>query len=431
MLHDPTTITGEQASPAVSSERGRLFYGWWIVGAAFFTLFITVGVPFYGVPFFYDYFIREFGWTRAVTVSGIALATVLIQPIAGVLLHRFSPRKAIVFGAVMLAIAMAAFGLGNGSRALYYGAWCAFMIGYVYSGPLPHQVLLTRWFRRNRGLAIGISYLGLGLGGAFSQKYVALPLIQHFGWRMALVGMGASLIIVIPFALFVLRDRPEDLGLLADGDTVPPPQSDRTGRSLGELIRQPAFWLLGAGTCASIGCIGSINQHMKLLFQDAGLAPALVADTTFISLISSLIGRVVMGWFADRSSKKKVMLVAYLLVAVPVPLLWIIDRPGMPGLFACLFGFGLGADYMMIPLIAAELFGAESLGRVMGIILPLDSIGQTCFPFVVGIMRDHFGNYGLALILVTSLALIGAAAIAILPRSAPNRGRVIDSGRAV
>jgi MFS family permease len=143
-----------------------VFYGWYIAAAAFVTLLITVGVPFYGMPFFYDYFIREFGWTRAQTTSGIALATILVQPAAGLLLHRYSTRKLILFGAGMLLVSLAAFGLGNGSLLLYYLAWCAFMIGYIYAGPLPHQVLLTHWFRRNRGLAIGLSYLGLGLGGA-------------------------------------------------------------------------------------------------------------------------------------------------------------------------------------------------------------------------------------------------------------------------
>src|SRR5436305_10442659 len=169
------------------------------------------------MPFFYDYFIRDFGWTRAQTTSGIALATILIQPVAGLLLHRYSTRRLILFGAGMLLVSLVGFGLGNGSLLLYYLCWCAFMVGYIYAGPLPHQVLLTHWFRRNRGLAIGLSYLGLGLGGALSQKYVALPLIHAFGWRTALMLMGASMLVLAPLLLFVVRDRPADKGLFADG----------------------------------------------------------------------------------------------------------------------------------------------------------------------------------------------------------------------
>jgi MFS family permease len=392
-----------------------VFYGWYITAAGFLTLMITVGIPFYGMPFFYDYFISEFGWTRAQTSGGIALATVLIQPLAGLLVHRFSTRKLILFGSGMLLVSFVLFSMGDGSLLLYYLAWCAFMVGYIYSGPLPHQVLLTQWFRRNRGMAIGTAYLGLGLGGAISQKYVALPLIQSFGWRTALLLMGASMLLVVPMLLWVVRDRPSDKGLFPDGADGPPPDSLVPPQTFNALLRRREFWLLGLGSCASIGAIGSINQHMKLLFQDAGLQASTVANTTFLILMSSLAGRIVMGWLADRYSKKVVMLLAFLFVALPVPLLFFVARPGIPTAFALVFGFGLGADYMLIPLMGAQLFGPNSLARVMGVILPADSIGQTFCPFLLGLLRDRFGNYQYGVALAFLLALMGASAIALLP----------------
>ncbi|HWB97538.1 MAG TPA: MFS transporter, partial [Bryobacteraceae bacterium] len=202
-----------------------MFYGWYVAASAFLTFLITVGVPFYGMPFFYDHFIREFGWTRAAVTSGIALSTILIQPLAGLIVPRFSPRKLILFGAAMLLAAMTLFGLQTGSLALYYLAWCIFMIGYVCAGPLPNQVILTHWFRRRRGFVIGLAYLGLGIGGAISQKFVALPLIQRFGWREALVLIGLSMLLLAPVLLWVVRDRPESMGLFADGDARPAPEA--------------------------------------------------------------------------------------------------------------------------------------------------------------------------------------------------------------
>jgi len=289
-------------------------------------------------------------------------------------------------------------------------------MGYVYSGPLPHQVILTQWFRRHRGLAIGLAYLGLGLGGAISQKYVALPLIERFGWRVALMAMGSSMFLLVPVLLWVVRDKPADKGLFPDGDRAAPPEMNIPPRAFGELLRRRAFWQLAIGSFASIGAIGSINQHMKLLFRDAGLSASLVADTTFWILISSLAGRVVMGWLADRFSKKVIMVAAYLFVASPVPLLFIVDRPGMPFLFALVFGFGLGADFMLIPLMAAQIFGPNSLARAMGVILPADSIAQTCFPFLLGVLRDRSGDYHSGLLVVISLAFVGALSIGLLPK---------------
>jgi MFS family permease len=399
------------------SKPKTTFYGWRIVASAFAVLLITVGIPFYGMPFFYDFFIREFGWSRALTTSGIALSTILIQPIGGIIAHRFSPRKLILAGSGMLALAMGLFASGNGNILLYYLAWCAFMIGYIFAGPLPQQMILSQWFRRNRGLAIGVAYLGLGLGGAISQKFVALPLIQRFGWRTALLAIGGLIIAAVPLLLLGVRDRPAEKGVFPDGDPSMPTEMAVQPRTLSELLGTRAFWLLAAGSCASIGAIGSINQHMKLLFQDAGLSPAKVADTTFLLLISSLAGRVIMGWLADRFSKKAVMVAAYLFVACPLPLLYFVARPGAAELFALTFGFGLGADYMLIPLMAAETFGSNSLARVMGIVLPVDSIGQTCFPFVLGMLHDRFGDYQYGLLLVFVLALLATLAIACLPRS--------------
>jgi len=387
-----------------------------VVAAAFLTLLLTVGVPFYGMPFFYDYFMRDFGWSRAQTTSGIALATILVQPVAGLMAHRFSPRVLIGCGAVLLMLSLMSFGAGNGSLLVYYFSWCLFMAGYVCSGPLPHQVLMAQWFRRKRGLAMGIMYLGLGIGGAISQKYIALPLILEYGWRTALVVMGISMLLVIPLLIWVVRDTPQQLGLLPDGDGVPPTAQVRDALPFHALLRRPAFWLLAAGSSASIGAIGSVNQHMKLLFQDAGLTSATVANTTFLILVSSLAGRLVMGWLADIYPKKFVMLAAFLFIALPMPLLLVIHRAGAPELFALVFGFGLGADFMLIPLMAAQLFGANSLARSMGIILPLDSIGQTCFPVLLGFLRDRSGSYTAGVMLVGALALTGAAVVACLPR---------------
>src|SRR3982751_2762693 len=128
--------------------------------------------------------------------------------------------------------------------------------------------------------------------------------------------------------------------------------------------------------------------------------------------------RVSVGWLADRFSKKAVMTVTYVLVAATIPLLFLVkpESPAMVYVFAVLFGFGMGADYMLIPLMAAEQFGVNTLARAMAIILPTDTIGQTWFPYFVSLLRKHFGDYEHALLSVFAMAVVGAAAIALLPR---------------
>ncbi len=189
------------------------------------------------------------------------------------------------------------------------------------------------------------------------------------------------------------------------------------------LIRQTSFWLLLVGSVCSIGAIGSINQHMKFVFKEQGYQnqqqlDAMFSDATMYILFASIGGRLFTGWLADRFNKKIVMLGTYALVAGTIPLLLLV-KPGddiMIYVFSVLFGFGMGADYMLIPLMAAEVFGVNSLARAMSIILPADTLGQTWFPYIISKLRVTFGSYGPALNVVFALAAIGALAIMLLPK---------------
>jgi MFS family permease len=137
-------------------------------------------------------------------------------------------------------------------------------------------------------------------------------------------------------------------------------------------------------------------------------------------LWSSVAGRLLIGGLADRFSKKVVMTATFALVAVTIPNLLLV-RPGQPVLlyvFSVLFGFGLGADYMLIPLMAADQFGVNSLARAMAVILPVNTIGQTWLPYFVSILRDHYGSYSVAMSAVLAIAACGAISIAVLPSRA-------------
>jgi len=124
-----------------------------------------------------------------------------------------------------------------------------------------------------------------------------------------------------------------------------------------------------------------------------------------------------MGWLADRWPKKHVMLLIYAIVAATIPLLAFSPTPGTAQVAALLFGVGLGGDYMIIPLMAAELFGLRVLGRVMGIVLTADSVSEAVIPMGVATLRDHVGSYRPGFLILIGLAALGAAGVAFLPRT--------------
>lgn len=401
-----------------------------MVAAVFVSFGITVGLPYYGMPFFYDYFIREFGWTRPQITLGFPLAALATLWIGPVLVARYSPRKMLYIGTFCTFLAFLGFGLMGGSLAVYYLLWGLYRGGNIFCGPIPYQVILSEWYRKRRGMAMAIAYLGVGVFGGASAKYIAEPLTEAYGFRAGLIGIGVLMFAVWPLALFVLKDRPADAGQLPDGEAEAVEETGpRTeAETYGRILRRPAFWLLLVASFCSIGAIGAINQNMKLIFQDqfhkaqmtGPAAQTLLNDMfstalLYIGLVSNA-GRLCFGYLADRFSKKAVMVLTYFTVAGSIPLLLRVEPAKTPWLFVVLFGIGMGADYMMVPLVAAEQFGLATLGRVMAILLPADTIGQACVPYFIAALRQHFGDYDRALLATIGVAFAGAIAVVLIPR---------------
>ncbi len=400
--------------------RAPLFRGWWVTLAAFFTFGIAVGMPYYNMPFFYDYYENAFGWARHSITLGFPIAALLTLWVGPLVVPRFSPRGLILAGTGLTFIAFAGFSRMGGSLAVYYLFWLIYTVGYILSGPIPHQIIISHWFRRKRGTAMGIAYVGVGvLGAAFS--WAVKPLAEDFGFRATLMILGALMFAAWPIALLGLRNRPEDVGLRPDGDLQDTAESSRPAHTFRYLLSRSEFWLLLLGSVCSIGSIGAINQHMKLVFKDAGFVDQKVLNSIWreastVILISSIAGRVLIGVMADKLPMKQVMTATYFVVAATIPMLLIVNPHHSPALFAVVFGFAMGADYMLIPLMAARQFGVNSLARAMAILLPVNTIGQTWLPEGVSILRERFGNYTVPLECVLGLALLGAVAIALLPK---------------
>ena len=398
----------------------KAFYGWWIVFAAVITFGLSTGLPYYTKDFFYDYYAREFHWSRSQITLGFPIAALLTIWAGPLLIHRFSPRKLIIVGTGLTFVALTGFGKMNGSLPVYYLLWVVYTIGYILSGPIPHQILVSNWFRANRGKAMGLVYIGVGIIGAIAAKNVK-ALTANFGFQPALIILGSLVFIAWPVAWFLMRDRPADMGLYPDGAATPAKELSVKSRSFSELMHSFSFWQLLLGSFCSIGSIGAVNSHMKFVFLDAGYkagAPldAAWSDAQTIILVASIAGRILIGAFADKFSKKWVMTATYFIVAATIPLLLMVTPPGTPLSFAILFGFAMGADYMLIPLMAAEQFGVNSLPRAMAIILPVNTIGQTWFPYFVARLQEHYGSYNIPMGAVFALAMLGALAIALLPR---------------
>jgi sugar phosphate permease len=379
---------------------------------SFLALFSVVGLALYGLPLYYDYMVREFGWSRTLVTSGNALSKLVVGPLfgflAGWIVDRFGPRRLMMAGILMAGGALV--GLGAVSALwMFYLFYLFNAVGYVCGGPLPNQVLLSRWFDRGRGKAMGIAYLGIGVGGA-AVPWIAHALTEQFGWRTSLQAIGVLIVVIALPLAYLVRDNPPDGARGRQTGVSAPP--------LAGIVRNPAFYLLIVGSMCSIAAVGGANQHLKLFLSlDRGLTQGDAAAVISLVLTCSIAGRLLMGWLADRVPRKSVMLLIYTLVAASIPLLLFGASRASLYVFAVVFGVGLGGEYLIIPLVAGELFGVAVLGRVMGIVLTADGVAEATAPMLVGYLRDRSGAYTSGFAALIATALVGAIAIALLPRA--------------
>ncbi len=381
-----------------------------VTATGFLSLFSIVGIMFYGLPFFFDFWVKDFGWSRATVTSGNLFGKIIIGPlfgfVAGWFIDRFGPRRLMLSGIVMCGAAVIGLSTMTGLWE-FYSFYLLMALGYMCGGPLPNQVLTSRWFSQSRGKAMGIAYLGIGIGGMLVPQ-ISKWLNMQMDWRSSLVILGTLMIVIaFPMAWFVQ----ESPGLPSKG-----PMPGRQEVPFKSILKNRYFYLLAIGSMCSLGTVAGVSQNLKLFFSlDLKYSQGEAANVISLVLAASIIGRLLMGWLADKYSKKFVMILIYTLISVSILLLFFASVPGVIYLFALIFGIGLGGDYMIIPLMAAELFGVKVMGRVMGLVLTVDGIGEALGPILAGGLRDHTGSYALGFAALIILSVTGTIAIALLP----------------
>lgn len=382
-----------------------------VAATGFFTLFSLIGIMYYGLPFFFDFWVKEFNWTRATVTSGNVAGKIIIGPLfgfaAGWIIDKFGPKRLMISGIAIAGLAVMSIGIMT-SLWQFYLLYFLMTLGYMCGGPLPNQVLISRWFNRSRGKAMGIAYLGIGVGGML-VPHLAKWLNMQMSWRSSIIVLGIIMIVIaLPLALMV-KENPE-----SNTTNI---KVNESKISFKDIIKNRSFYFLAIGSMCSIGAVAGISQNLKLFLSlDLKYSQGLAANIISVVLGASIIGRLMMGWLADRFPKKYVMMLIYALITISIVLLYVRSTPGIIYLFAFIFGIGLGGDYMIIPLMAVELFGVRVMGRVMGLILTVDGLGEAFGPILAGRLRDQTGSYTLGFTALIALSIIGTISISMLPK---------------
>jgi MFS family permease len=393
-----------------------MFYGWAVVSAAAVGLFLGF-VPIIGFTFsvFFNAIASEFHWNRSEISLGFSfslLALSIALPISGKLVDRIGARRVIVPGAVLFGLGLMAFTLLTNRLWQFYLTYL--FIGIVGSGtaPTPYYKVISCWFERQRGLALGIAMGGAGLGSSL-MPYLAHSLIQSSGWRTAYLVVGVMVIaITVPVVSAFLVENPTQKGLHADAVTGRTSTDNYAeGVTAIEARHSSSFWLMcGSFFLMSVTLNGCLI-HMVPMLTDLGISSNRAAIAASILGAATLVGRVGTGYLLDRLAPNWVAMVLFLLSAAGMALLWsgIAGSPAFVAAF--LVGMGLGAEGDIMAYMVSRYFGVRSFGEIYGLCLTIYTVGAIIGPMVMAVGFDSTHSYHVILGPFFFAALVAALLI--------------------
>ena len=397
---------------ATSDARPRVFYGWWIVASLGLIMFLSAGFGFYAIGVFITPLEDAFGWSRGQVSLAMALAQLFngfTGPIVGALVNRVGVRVILAGGALLMGLALALLSL---TWSLFYLYPLFILMGVGQAGIMliPITTVVSNWFRRKRGLAMGLTTAGIGMGGLVMAPLAAL-LIGGLGWRATFLIMGLVVIAVgLPVAAFVVRQHPRDSGLLPDGDAAYVDADDLPARADAEddhwtvrqAVRTRAFFAVVIAFSLTMACVSSVLLHIVPFLEDRDISRQQAG--LMLGFVSGMgvLGKVSSGYLTDVVSSR--IVVSTVFVLLQFDSVW-----GM-ALFTIIFGFSMGSVVALQPLMVVYCFGAASVAMILGAAGVITWSVNALGPMLAGLMYDLTGTYG-PVFLGFAAADVAAAAI--------------------
>jgi len=404
---DQTTMS--ETPIASTGPHRKVFYGWWVVLAVCVTSFYIAGIFWWGFAVFFASLLDEFGWSRAqislaLTLQGIE--GVGAAPIVGLLVDRVGTRRLMIFGLATAGLGLILLSWTH-SLVWFYAAFVVISVGTSTGTGIVSQSLVVRWFYRRRGMATTALMLMPGLGATLIIPLLTMS-IEAFGWRHTLFFAGVGVwITALPVLLFV-KNSPESVGMLPDGD--PPANSagqpDERGTDLAQeehaftlkaALRLSSFWTLTASFALWNLAGSGVQPHLFVAFLGIGMDRARAATFTALLPGLSLIGRLGFGLLSDAFSKRYLLLVTGAAMAVGMvflaALMLVPSRPWLAIPFVVFYSIGFGGSIPLRIVISSQYFGRRHFPAIYGTMQAVTAAGGVGGPIFAGWLYDITGSY--------------------------------------
>jgi MFS family permease len=406
----------------MGKTRARAFHGWWIVLISAFGMFLgPIPIVVFSFSVFLKPLAEEFHSGRAPISLALTLHNFISAfgiAISGRLVDRFGSRKVILSALVM------------GSAILLSSYFCAARVWELYAfflaaglanagaGPVPFGNVISHWFDRRRGLALGATMLGMGCG-ALVMPSLAQRLIASFGWRSAYGFTGAAiLLITVPIIAIFLKERPEQMGLLPDGTNRSVAMSAVIGSDVGSSLREAwqtrAFWLLLAAFVLISLSVHAGFTHFAAILSDRGSSAAAAALAASLFGGGVIAGRALTGYLLDRFFAPRVTALVFACAAAGIALLATTRSQNIAFAAALLIGFGWGTEGDAKAYLVSRYFGLRCFGEIYGFIFAGFVLAGGLGAYLMGLAFDHMRSYEFPLAIACLGALVSAVLMMVL-----------------
>lgn len=434
----PARLESPQGPLVLGRWRPPFYYGWVIVGVFFVANFMASGMGGHTIPLFFGPMHESLGWSLTLFTGAVTASTLLgtaVIPFLGRVLDKVGPRPVMLWGAIA-----AGTGLLLMSRVTeVWQFWVLYAsvgaLGLHEIGSFSGSVVVSKWFIRKRGRALTISAYGGILSGIAMTPVIGLLLV-HIGWRGTWAVMGLVMMaVMVPLVLIFMRHRPEDFGLLPDGDALPPASAADGTRhakaaaperswTLREAMRTRTLWVLVVSMDLISFSSGVQAFHgITYLTQQEGLSVATVGLITTVRYVGVFLARIPWAYFLERVPVRKCLFVCFLVKATT--LLWLIALPYPANIAGYIIAFSIGgAQGLVQPMVFANYFGRESQGTIQGAVQPALAVPTLVGPLLVAMVFDAVGSFNTAFIIASVLGF-AAAVVALFAPPPVYRGRAV------
>ena len=415
----PGSLGNNITTPTENSSKHnrRIFYGWFIVAASGLVVFSSGPGQSYVFSIFIDSIIEDTGLSR-LGVSLLYLASTGMSAVLVAIVSRLADRHGprIMLVAIGLGFGLACFGLATATNiVLFYIAFGALRALGQGSLSINSILLVNQWFVSKRGRAIALMGMGAVLSNAIFPPFARL-LISSIGWREAYAVIGVvAILLIVPVALLVVKDRPEDVGLHPDGSSRPPVSETRQAmagvQQETKVFSSLGFWLLAL----SLGTPGLVSTalvfHQTSIFEEKGLSATLAAGVFVIFAGSSAVSSIIAGFAVDRIGPKA--LYAFNMGALLVALILVVavDSVFMAVAYVLVMGVSGGAHRIVQGVIWAHYYGRHGLGRIQGSAMTINFCASAAGPLPLAIFHDLTGSYTFGMVVMMALPVLSVLAL--------------------